>query len=516
MEMQILTRYTETIYAYAINHTYSREEADELSQEILFTAVKQLPKLRDDSRFEPWLWGIASNVTKRFRRECGKRRAMFSYDSLDTLVCEEDCAEVLEREEAYRALRTQIAMLSAAYRDIIVLHYYDGLSTKAISDRLGIPEGTVRWRLTEARRKLKKEYESMEATALKPHRLLISMSGEGEYNPPVSPFPNTFISDALSQNILYYCYGEPKSAEELAHLCGVPAYYIEDRTAELVRREALSEPQRGRYRTEFLIYSAKTAAYAERAKGIFEPAVCPAVQAMSALADGVDALGIHTGGRGRGECLYLWGLMAMEHLSQRHNPCRGAAHPVRYDGYAWSYHAFRADDVPVSVKGLGRQLSANLGSRGSYSHYTYCFGDFAHRPMMYDYEINVCEDILTRGDTDDTETAAAVIERGIVQRRNDGFYVTVPAFTHEQYRQFCRLAETAFAPVMPVYTHALNAYIAGYRKLFPAYLEQAPNVACDFLFLSLFASAVYDIAADRGLLSRPAPGSICDVLIQHK
>ena len=53
MEMQILTRYTEKIYAYAINHTYSREEADELSQEILFTAVQQLPKLRDDSRFEP-------------------------------------------------------------------------------------------------------------------------------------------------------------------------------------------------------------------------------------------------------------------------------------------------------------------------------------------------------------------------------------------------------------------------------------------------------------------------------
>ena len=43
----------EKVYGYAVKRTYSREEADELAQEILFTAVRELPGLRDESRFEP-------------------------------------------------------------------------------------------------------------------------------------------------------------------------------------------------------------------------------------------------------------------------------------------------------------------------------------------------------------------------------------------------------------------------------------------------------------------------------
>ena len=62
----------------------------------------------------------------------------------------------------------KIAMLSSTYRDIIVLFYYDGLSTKTISEKLKKPEGTVRWRLAEGRKKLKKEYTQMNETALRP------------------------------------------------------------------------------------------------------------------------------------------------------------------------------------------------------------------------------------------------------------------------------------------------------------------------------------------------------------
>ncbi len=73
-------------------------------------------------------------------------------------------------EELCGFLRKKIAMLSAIYRDIIILYYYDSLSTKQISERLGIPEGTVTWRLSEARKKLKKECSNMNETALKPKK----------------------------------------------------------------------------------------------------------------------------------------------------------------------------------------------------------------------------------------------------------------------------------------------------------------------------------------------------------
>ena len=78
MKAEALEAYVERVYGYAVKRTFTREEADELSQEILFTAVRELPKLRDDSRFEPWLWGLAARVAMSFRRRMGKQRAMFS------------------------------------------------------------------------------------------------------------------------------------------------------------------------------------------------------------------------------------------------------------------------------------------------------------------------------------------------------------------------------------------------------------------------------------------------------
>lgn len=154
MTHDIIECYIEKVYGYAIRRTYSSEEADELAQEILFTAVRELPKLKDKSKLEPWLWGIARNAAKSFRRSMGKQRAMYSCDSLEALTYEDEHFE--GEEEILSSLREKIAMLSCIYRDIIVLYYYDGLSTKAISEKLNVPEGTVRWRLTEARKSLKR------------------------------------------------------------------------------------------------------------------------------------------------------------------------------------------------------------------------------------------------------------------------------------------------------------------------------------------------------------------------
>jgi len=213
MNASIIENYVEKVYGYAIGHTYSREEADDLSQEILFTVVRELPKLKDESKFEPWMWGIASNVTKSFRRYMGKQRAMYSFDVPEDIVCDEETDD--DTEALYDSLRTKIAMLSSIYRDIIILYYYDSLSVKKISETLNIPEGTVTWRLSEARKKLKKEYTKMTETALRPIKMKLDIYGNGNYDGVTIPFPDKYIDDALSQNILYYSYEKPATVEEL-------------------------------------------------------------------------------------------------------------------------------------------------------------------------------------------------------------------------------------------------------------------------------------------------------------
>lgn len=116
---EIITDYLEKINGYAVNHTYSRDEADELSREILLTVIRELPRLRDDSKFEPWLWEIANNVSKSFQRSMRKRRSTYFYDVLEDVPYESSGSE--DVEETYDFLRTRIAMLSQIYRDIIIL-----------------------------------------------------------------------------------------------------------------------------------------------------------------------------------------------------------------------------------------------------------------------------------------------------------------------------------------------------------------------------------------------------------
>ncbi len=86
----------------------------------------------------------------------------------------------------------------------------------------------------------------MQETVLRPVTMRLDIYGSGKYGKE-QPFSDVYINDALSQNILYYCYEKPKSVEELAKLCGVPAYYVEDRIENLIKRCAAIQPVKGKY-----------------------------------------------------------------------------------------------------------------------------------------------------------------------------------------------------------------------------------------------------------------------------
>jgi RNA polymerase sigma factor (sigma-70 family) len=517
----ILTAYIERIYGYSIKNTFSRDEADELSQEILFTVIKQFATLSDKEKFEPWMWGIAGNVTKVFKRKQGRQRAMYSYDShesLEKLLLHTDEYSFIN-EEIYGQMRTKIAQLSKIYRDIIVLHYYDNLSCRQIAEKLNIPEGTVTWRLSEGRRKLKEEYINMNTTvsALKPVSLNIGIHGNGNYNGKDRPFPGTLIDDALSQNILYNCYYEAKTVEDLSKLCGVPAFYIEDAANRLIKREALTEPVKGKYQTDFLIYGDEQAEYAEKASGIIDEIVDEFCGTLKEFTEAILKLNIYTAEKPVNELHYLFGILIMEYLNGKYNPLKSVPYKVKYDGNEWKYmgHIEGAKKNP----GMGIQKSLNLGSEGGCAHYVYNFAGFAHRPMMYDVQINVCEKIFFKQDLSEKEKelSANLIKDGQLKRRSDDeIAVDIPFFTIEQKKEFDVLADKYFANIAPKIADVVKRYTDGYIKLFPKHLKEDAEQAMYFFFIGGFYANMVMIAQDKNLLDKPSPNNCCDVIVQFK
>lgn len=514
MEISILNEYVDAIYKFSLSKCFSEQEAEELSQEILLTAVSSLPKLRDESRFEPWLWSLAANTARAFRRNQGRHRSMFIYDAPEELadipVTDDDS------EELYAELREKIAMLSAIYRDIIVLHYYDGLSVKQISEQLNIPLGTVTWRLSEARSKLKKECTNMEETALRPVQMHTGIYGSGEYNGKDKPFPGEFINDALSQNILYNCYEAPRTIEELAKICGVPAYYIEDRTAYLMERCALAEHSKGRYRTDFIIHTDKHGKYCEEhVEASLMPMMERFTDALEQLYAQALQLGHYRAEKSDEELKYLYGVMAFSYLSRNYSTLPYPEIPKNYDGYNWRYIGSK-ESGKYHRTSIGWQHNSNRGSRGSYEHKTFTMRGITFRPMMSDSYINVCEDILTKGFTENEKDAADAIRDGYIIRLDSGkLFVPTPAFTLEEKQRFDEITDKIFSPLMPEYNCIVEGFVSEYIKLYPKHLSEDAQRQCQGFFNGFF-EAIADYSVKHGKLIPLDNNAVCDVLIQWK
>ena len=519
MESTILTKYIDKIYKFSLARTFSEDEAEELSQEILLSAVGALGKLREESRFEPWLWALAENTARSFRRKMGKQRAMFVYNAPESMLAEPVIEE--DEEALYEELREKIVMLSKMYREVVILHYYDGLGTREIAEKLGIPLGTVTWRLSEARNKLRKEYETMQETVLRPVTMGIDIYGSGDYGKE-KPFPSEYINDALSQNILYYCYESPKNIEELAKLCGVPAYYVEDRIENLVKRCAVIQPVKGKYQTDFIIWTDKYGKFCEEnAEKALLPMMDSLVEALEKLYKEADKIDFYRAGKTTEELKYLYGVMAFEYLSENRKWRDYPRIPANYDGNNWRYLAYM-ETGKYHRTGIGTQRSTNRSDvsrsrpEGTCQHTVYALHDFGFRNMMYGNYIDACHDILLTGKTVDEQSAADAIQEGYIKRDEEGrLQVTIPAFTKEQKEAFDAIADRLLKPLMPEYFQVVEGFVGEYKKLFPKHLENDAERMCCGFFMG-FYDTIAGYCAKHGIMARPSSEWICDVMVQWR
>ncbi len=515
MDYEGIAAMADKTFAWSVSRTFSREEAEELTQEILLQALKSIGTLRDDNRFEPWFWRLADITLKVFKRGKMKSRNMVSYDEAVHLAFEEE--HDFASDEEYQNLRQMVAQLSTAYRDIIVMYYYDNVSCKAIAQQLGLPEGTVTYRLSLARNRLKERYDQMNETALKPVQLKIRIKGGGNYNGDDKPFPWQYMDDALSQNILWYAYRTPKTVEELSELTGVPAFYVEDRIENLIKREAMICPRKATVQTNFIIFDREINQYAPAHSGAFADAVAGQFLVLARqLTQKVLDTGVQTAGRSTDEMICLLSAMLLEKFVPDYEPGPYKRHGRKYDGGLWEYTGFLQDGSCGGDVGMGMEKSMNNYESGKLAHYSYHFAPFTYRKMMYDHEIDVCHAVLNQQALNEKqkEYAVKMLADGYLARDGAGnITCAIPILTKAQYELFVKSAKTIFAEFLPHYTEEVKKYLKGYMRLFPKHLKEAAERNCFYVFVALFKA----VAADwlrKGQITLP-DSAVCDILIEQ-
>ena len=125
--------------------TGDRHLAEDAAQEAFAVACRDLRRLRQADKFAAWLIAICRKTARRISRS--KFRHTLSEDMLSA-------ADPNPDDDSSEAVRQSVRRLPAPAREVIVLHYFSGLSHEQISAALGISPQAVHGRLIRARQKI--------------------------------------------------------------------------------------------------------------------------------------------------------------------------------------------------------------------------------------------------------------------------------------------------------------------------------------------------------------------------
>lgn len=147
-------RYRDQALRMAYLITGSRSDAEDVVQETFVTCYRQLAKLREPSRFRPWL---LRSLSRAAWRACARSRREEPVPEFYETACgaAESALEPVLRDEGTARLYLALWQLDPKRRTIVILHYWDEMPVREIARVTGCLEGTVKSRLHSARRLLR-------------------------------------------------------------------------------------------------------------------------------------------------------------------------------------------------------------------------------------------------------------------------------------------------------------------------------------------------------------------------
>ena len=237
------------IFAFSISRVYDKQDAEDLTNDIIIAVLSSVNRLENDSAFYGYMWKIAENTFKQYIRNKNKSNVVFD-EKFYGVYWETPEQKYIENEEV-AILRRELTLLSKQYREATIKYYIENKNCSLISKEMNISEEMVKYYLFKTR-KILKEGVNMERKY-----------GEKSYNP--SKFGinfwgcggNSYIWETFERklpgNIVLAAYEKPLTIEELSLELGVSAAYLEDELEILLKYNFITQ-KGNKYQTNFLIF----------------------------------------------------------------------------------------------------------------------------------------------------------------------------------------------------------------------------------------------------------------------
>jgi len=148
----LLTRHYDRLFAFAFRLSGSRPEAEDLTQDICAALPAKLAAFRGEARFSTWLYRVAVNAMHdRRRRAASHSRAADGWGDWEKnrRAANDEAAGNLDW------LAQAMCALPEDLRDTVALVLGEELKQSQAAEVLGVSEGTVAWRMSEVKKRLK-------------------------------------------------------------------------------------------------------------------------------------------------------------------------------------------------------------------------------------------------------------------------------------------------------------------------------------------------------------------------
>ncbi len=149
---KLLRRHFDSLYCFFRNKVDTG--MDDLIQRTFLALVKAKDQFRKQSSFRTYLFTVARHELYRHYRQLKRQRAAVDLAAQSVEDLGTSPSRLLARHKEQQILLAALRKIPVDLQIAIELHYWEGFSTSAIADVLGIPHGTAKSRLRRAREAL--------------------------------------------------------------------------------------------------------------------------------------------------------------------------------------------------------------------------------------------------------------------------------------------------------------------------------------------------------------------------
>ena len=138
--------------------------AEDLTQAVFLACVDGKDRFRQLASFRTYLFSIARNHLFMHFRKRGRQEKVMEFETVSVADLGASPGTIAAERDEQKLLLKALRRIPVDFQLAVELYYWEGMSTKELAGVLGIPEGTVRSRLTRAREHLAKQMDEIAAS----------------------------------------------------------------------------------------------------------------------------------------------------------------------------------------------------------------------------------------------------------------------------------------------------------------------------------------------------------------